>query len=584
MLRFKAGDWIEITDDWLEFAQKPGLMRQIKDVDDATQIITLTSALPAGIFPDDGQGNLDPKRHTRIKRWDQSGKVTDTNGKLLVDLDAPGSDGLIPVPKIGTSVVLEDGVQITFDTPTGGIYRVGDYWSFAARTADASVEKLAQAPPRGIHHHFCRLAIVTFPNAPTDCRHLWPPDFGGGADCCECSVCVTAASHNQGTLTIQQAVDQVKNTGGTVCLDVGVYVLGETPVNITGARSLTVRGQGSATVLTFVGAGTAILIEHSTDVTMERLALLAADRGNSSGPVVAVHNSSAVTLQRNAIARVGVNEIATAAIGLGGVLVGVLIRENILIAPIGINRLTVASEATVSRNLAVLTADLVVEDNTLECTRLGISFDAVSIHAFQTRLAGNLIVGGSQAGIVMLGWVVPGSGLDVRENEINTSGSGIIIGTDDARIEGNNIAALPTGQGADGIILTLGFDKTGLDRCQILGNRILGLAGCGIHIVGGIIRSAMIKNNFIEAVGSGGIVMDDQSKAVQLMVENNQVLNVAAQPADGKATVTGLRVVNTLNAEIIFKRRRWSGNRRGQKSWTRGNSTRQRRLGARGRQ
>jgi hypothetical protein len=90
-LRFKVGDWIEITDDWLEFAQQPGLMRQIKDVDDATQIITLTSALPAGIFPDDGQGNLDPLRHTRIKRWDQAGKVTDTNGKLLVDLDATGS-------------------------------------------------------------------------------------------------------------------------------------------------------------------------------------------------------------------------------------------------------------------------------------------------------------------------------------------------------------------------------------------------------------------------------------------------------------------------------------------------------------
>src|ERR1019366_7841679 len=90
-LRFKVGDWIEITDDWLEFAQQPGLMRQIKDVDEATQIITLPSALPAGIFPDDGQGNLDPLRHTRIKRWDQAGKVTDTNGKLLVDLDATGS-------------------------------------------------------------------------------------------------------------------------------------------------------------------------------------------------------------------------------------------------------------------------------------------------------------------------------------------------------------------------------------------------------------------------------------------------------------------------------------------------------------
>ena len=93
-LRFNVGDWIEITDDWLEFAQLPGIIRQIKDVQDATQIITLTSALPAVQFPSDAQGNTDPTRHTRIKRWDQSGKVTDANGNFLVDLNAPGSDGL----------------------------------------------------------------------------------------------------------------------------------------------------------------------------------------------------------------------------------------------------------------------------------------------------------------------------------------------------------------------------------------------------------------------------------------------------------------------------------------------------------
>jgi hypothetical protein len=248
-LRFSVGDWIEITDDWREFAQLPGLMCQIKDVVDAIFTITLTNPLPAGIFPTDAQGNTDPGRYTRIKLWNQSGKVTDTNGNLLVDLNAAGSSGVIPVPASGTSIVLEDGVQVTFDTPAAGIYRVADFWCFAARTADASVEKLLQAPPKGIHHHFCRLAVVTFPNPPSDCRHLWPPDFGGEG-CCACSVCVTADSHNQGTLTIQQAIDQVKTTGGTGCLGVGTYFLRET-VSIVGAKSLFVRGQGSATVLFF---------------------------------------------------------------------------------------------------------------------------------------------------------------------------------------------------------------------------------------------------------------------------------------------------------------------------------------------
>jgi hypothetical protein len=531
-------------------------------VGDATQIITLTSALPAGIFSDDGQGNLDPKRHTRIRRWDQHGKITDTNDSLLVDLDASGSDGLIPVPPGGTSVVLEDGVQITFDTPTGGAYRVGDYWSFAARTADASVEKLVQAPPCGIHHHFCRLAMATFPNPPTDCRHLWPPDFGETG--CDCSVCVTADSHNQGTLTIQHAIDQVKNIGGTVCLGVGIYNLGESAVNIIGAKSLRVRGQGSQTVLTYVGAGTAILIESSTDVTVEQLALLTAANAKNASPAVAMHNSSAVTLQRNAMFRVGVNELATATVGLGGVLVGVLIRENFIFGAVGIGRMAIATAPGLKRmtkaaiaaaaaapDVALLTADLVIEDNTLECTRRGIGFDGVSIHAFQTRLAGNLIVGCTQAGILMLGWVVAGSGLDIRENEMHVTGAGIVIGTDDARIEGNNIAALQVGQGTDGIILTPGFDKTGLDRCQILGNRILGMAGNGIHIVNGIIRSAMIKNNFIEAVGGGGIVMDDKSTASQMTIENNQLLNLAPLTNDAKVAVIGLRVVNTLRAEIV---------------------------------
>ena len=558
-LRFSIGDWIEITDDWREFAQQPGLMCQIKDVVDATQTITLTNPLPAGMIPTDAQGNTDPTRHTRIKLWNQQGKVTDTNGNLLVDLNAPGSTGLIPVPASGTSIILEDGVQVTFNTPAAGIYHVGDYWSFAARTADASVEKLVQAPPQGIHHHFCRLAMVTFSKLPpSDCRNLWSPDFGNDG-CCECSVCVTAASHNQGTLTIQQAIDQVKTTGGTVCLGVGVYFLRETPVTITGAKSLCIRGQGSETVLTYSGPGSAISIDGSSGVTIEKLALLTAPNPKLTSPSVAVHDSSTVTLQRNAIVRAGASEFAPAAIGLSGVLVGVLVRENLLVAPTGIGRTAAApagkSDATQAAAAApaavLLTADLVVQDNTFECSRRGVSFDGLSFHALQTRLAGNLIGGCSQFGIVMLGWVAAGSGLEVRENELHVSGAGIAIGTDDARIESNNIAALRAGSGTDGIILTPGFDKTGLGRCQVLGNRIVGMAGNGILFQNGIIRSAMLKNNYVEAVGGGGIIMDDTSAAGQLTIENNHLFNLAPLSNDAGTAVIGLRVVNTLRAEIV---------------------------------
>jgi hypothetical protein len=556
-LRFSVGDWIEITDDFLEFAQEPGLIRQVKDVDDATQIITLTSALPAGTFPTDAQGNTDSKRHTRIIRWNQKGKVTDTNNNLLVDLDAPGSNGLIPVPAHGTSVVLEDGVQITFDTPANGLYRVGDFWCFAARTADASVEKLVEAPPRGVHHHYCRLAVVTFPDPPTDCRHLWPPPFGEAG--CDCSVCVTADSHNSGTLTIQQAIDQVKDIGGTVCLGVGLYNLDEKPIVINGATSLRVRGHGVKTVLVYPGADSAISIQGSMGVTIEELALLTVARGDTIAPAIAMRNSASITLQRNAILRVGIFERAIATVGLGGVLIGVLIRENLIFGAVGIGRFAVvagpglkraAKAAAAASEIPLLTADLVILDNTLECARSGVSFDAVSIHGFQTRLTGNLILGCAQAAINMLGWVVPGSGLDVRENEIHTSGAGIVIGTDDARIESNNIAPAQAGDGTDGIVLALGFDKTGLDRCQILGNRIVAMQGNGIHIVNAIVRSAMIKNNFIQAIGGGGIVMDDGSNAGHLTIENNQLFDIAPLINDDKTPVVALRVVNTRRAEI----------------------------------
>ena len=167
--RFSPGDWIEITDDLLEFSGGPGEIRRIATVDDASRTIALETALTAGLFPVNAQNLTAPDRHTRIKRWDQTGAV-----------------GLIDVPDDTTSLVLEDGVEVTFNTsPDGGAFRSGDYWIFAARTADASVEELEAAPPRGVHHHYCRLAVVTFPNVVLDCRKFWPPPVSD-AESCDC--------------------------------------------------------------------------------------------------------------------------------------------------------------------------------------------------------------------------------------------------------------------------------------------------------------------------------------------------------------------------------------------------------------
>ncbi|HEY8691124.1 MAG TPA: DUF6519 domain-containing protein, partial [Chloroflexota bacterium] len=75
VLRFSAGDWIEITDDWRELAGEPGVMAHVQDVNDATRTLTLTDSLPAGVFAVNAQGETDSSRHTRIRRWDQKGQV-----------------------------------------------------------------------------------------------------------------------------------------------------------------------------------------------------------------------------------------------------------------------------------------------------------------------------------------------------------------------------------------------------------------------------------------------------------------------------------------------------------------------------
>ena len=89
VLRFNAGDWVEVTDDDQELQGRPGEMRKIRAVDDVTRTLLLEQALPANVFALNSQSQTDPTRHTRVRRWDQQGKVLDINGTLLVDLDDP---------------------------------------------------------------------------------------------------------------------------------------------------------------------------------------------------------------------------------------------------------------------------------------------------------------------------------------------------------------------------------------------------------------------------------------------------------------------------------------------------------------
>jgi len=355
-LRFNQNDWVELTDDDREFARLPGVMAQVHHVEDATNTIELTAAL---------SDPIDTARNARIRRWDQD---QDVNADGVIEVKTP----------LPFDYELEDGVWVTFETGEGAPH-VGDYWTFAARTIDASVELLDNAPPRGIHHHYCRLAIVRGDDI-EDCRVIFPPE--PVEDGCECTVCVTPESHAGGTLTLQMAVDKVSEHGGKVCLAPGLYVLRET-LRIRRTRGVQVVGKGTSSVILYGGGGAAIDVNSCFDVSIERLALATASSGlpglvgpddsitaglrtkyASKRPEVGIllRNTIGTTIERCLIAQAsplfaqGIEataknaalerRISSTAVALAGLVAETRIRDNIMLSEVGVGLYAVGRTPT----------------------------------------------------------------------------------------------------------------------------------------------------------------------------------------------------------------------------------------------
>lgn len=280
VLRFEIGNFIEITDDFREFQGLTGHMAQITAIDEANRILDFTPAIPAGI----NLNPADPERHTRVRRWDQTINV-DLNGLLDV----------VPGP-----IDIEDGIQVTFNlSPVAGNFRVGDFWVFAARTADGSVELLQNAPPRGILHHYCRLGFIhwgaTIGNTTfTDCRDHWPRP-------CECDYCTVTVgdgvdSHGQFT-DIQLAINALGNRGGVVCIGRGFYTVADGLRLNNTKRNVIIRGMGPATRILFLppeGPPEAFLtIERTDQVRLENVFVVS----RNADALVRVIESSFVRLE-----------------------------------------------------------------------------------------------------------------------------------------------------------------------------------------------------------------------------------------------------------------------------------------------
>ncbi len=144
VLGFTPGAWIELIDETLDLTVGAGEMYLIDSVDFSAKTITLTTQLQASshfTYAAPAAAAL-----TRIRRWDQSGVVYQSDGKTVwCDLGQAGGGGVIPVPASNTTLILENGVVVTFSLASAsGAFDVGDFWTFAARTADGTVETLRQ--------------------------------------------------------------------------------------------------------------------------------------------------------------------------------------------------------------------------------------------------------------------------------------------------------------------------------------------------------------------------------------------------------------------------------------------------------
>lgn len=555
VLRFNTGDWVEVIDDRRELAgidgdprRRRGEIRQIV-TNEATRTITFAPALPANLLPTGAGDDTADARHLIVRRWDQAGSVYASNGTEYFDLDSPASNGVIPVPPAGTTLALESGIEVTFSlAEAGGEFHTGDYWTFAARTTDASVEELDAAPPRGIHHHFARLGVLTFPDAVTDCRVPWPPAIptGGGGGCggC-CTICISAEEFAANPNVIQEAVDTLREAGGTICLGRGVFMMGERRVVIEGARSITIHGQGTATHV--VGWGTKFEVRSSFLIALEDMQVTQLQETNQ--PIITLDQVMYGRYQRLALSRAAESTRleSAPAIGLNRINWYVDFKENIITAPVGIGMWT----GDVNEGYLLLEG-LQVDDNIFATSDQGIHFDGSVLFGAEVRVARNRFAGATMAAITLVGASAPTARVEVSDNIINGFGAGIIAGVNGLRIDRNEVWAPEPADGdrerggLAGIILQPGFDQAPIGPTSITGNRIRNLVGPAIG-VGAMLTSADIQDNVIQDTG-GGILFAGAGGGDTVTIAGNDLLEVRPdRQRSGITTAIRVQRIRTVN-------------------------------------
>ncbi|MEX0348089.1 MAG: DUF6519 domain-containing protein [Paracoccaceae bacterium] len=557
VLRFSPGDWVELTDDIREFNHVSGQILRVADVDAETRTVEFEGTLEADLVPSGLDDDTLANRHTRLVRWDQRGVIRLDDGTLWIDLDLPGSDGLIPVPPDGRAIMLESGITVSFDTADGpGLWRPMDHWRFAARTAGTQIESLRNAPPDGVQRHYTRLAVVTpgTPNVPgqvLDCRAFWPPEFEGGEEGCACTVCVTAEEHNSGTLTIQDAINQVGPLGGSVCLDAGVYALRE-PVRIVGRGAIRLVGQGLGTILVYRGVGGAVQVGSSVDIRLERFSVLAAPIEDANGGMPPVHgvaavNASLLAMRRLAAVVIAPNpeDRADFGIALDGTQVGAKVEECVAVAANALgSRSSYGLDEDGDLQIAAF-AELRVADCILFGGRMGVRIDRSAINIAAAHLTRNLILSLDTG--ARINWAeIPAASLSIEGSTALANRRAMILSAGTLRVQDCEISG--GDDFGDGIALVPNLLPETPTDAQIIGNTIFDLGGAGIRVAGQL-DTLFIKRNIIRDCGEAGITIDPDAAIRHLAVDNNSVHQIGLAAARDFAV--GILVTGTQTGQIV---------------------------------
>jgi Family of unknown function (DUF6519)/Right handed beta helix region len=553
VLRFAPTDWVELLDDEHELDGRPGIVAQVDSVDQAQQTVTLTAPLV---------GTVDENRNPRIRRWDQTAGLT---------------NGVVPVT-FETPIALEDGIEVTLTlADPNGEAHTGDWWVFAARAATASLEELDAAPPRGIRHHYARLAILQRGKIVDDCRVVFPGECRCEGDCA-CTVCVTPQSHgdDDGPLTIQNAIDQVvKAGGGHICLTTGSYVL-KRPLRIDGARALTLAGEGEGTVISYVGDGLGIAVLNSVDVVLEDFALAVARASDrefaatrerareaftghltltnvpsfATAPVgeqtiaIALVNTAACRVERCFVvsgfapgaATSGFSVNGSLGIGLGGWSIRTRVADNIVFGDVAIGDLTVG-RAGVKTAFAYdhvglgtsysTNVDLEIADNLLLALSAGIDFGSLPPRP-----------GGAKAGASRDALIGPSLHVGLTRIVDNlvigprTVGIGL-VGTAGGGFRGAEPVDTGTGEGITGETATVDAPRVarsnaGLARAQATHSAAASLVLLGEVLVRGLNRIDIVGN--VLDLSGAGIV----SSPGNVRIEGNDITGEASASRLGR--------------------------------------------------